>query len=248
MRKWTIIIGIAVFGFIGLWVYLYNANLPWISDATKSGTRGIAQSIGIHALDDSNASGDSKKKSETVANLPDGYYVYVGTRPMQATPKWVVVNPDSTIAWLNQNESAAIPARAPQAQAADPNPSSPVKPASAVTSDKPTQGEFESYEYPKIKWKAKPLPSGPNAIAQLHTTYEVGAPGQQGVMKYRLTVFKGDNKGAYEVQLLDSNGFKLMQFNASDFHKVPNSELMESRESIACDENEYRQARDYSVN
>jgi hypothetical protein len=105
---------------------------------------------------------------------------------------------------------------------------------------------FEEYQYPRIKWRAKPLPDAPEGIGQLSTTWEGTAP--NGSMKYRLTVFKGSGKNGYEVQILDASGFKLKQFNASDFHAVPGApNIMESRESIPCSEEEYRQARDYSI-
>jgi hypothetical protein len=105
---------------------------------------------------------------------------------------------------------------------------------------------FEDYQYPRIKWRAKPLPDAPEGIGQLSTTWD--GNGTNGSMKYRLTVFKGSGKDRYEVQILDGSGFKIKQFNASDFHAVPGApDIMESRESVPCTEDDYRKARDYSI-
>lgn len=107
----------------------------------------------------------------------------------------------------------------------------------------------EEYQYPKIKWRAKPFGDVKDAIVQLHTTYEPSAQANQpGKMNYRLVVFKVPDKDQFEIQLLDKDGFKLSQFNASDFHQIPGSaDLREARDSYACTEDEYKKVRDYSV-
>jgi hypothetical protein len=117
---------------------------------------------------------------------------------------------------------------------------------SSVGGDSP----WESYEYPLIKWKPKSLADVPNAIAQLHTTYEWTDPTHKsGIMKYRLTMFKAMEKTQCELQLLDNNGFKITQFVVSDFHKIPNApDIMEARDSQACTEEEYKKIGDYSIN
>lgn len=108
---------------------------------------------------------------------------------------------------------------------------------------------FEMYDYPTIKWKPKPLNEKPGAIAQLWTRYEAAdAANSPGKMNYRLTIFKAPDKSQVEVQLLDDMGFKLSQFNASDFHQIPgSSDIMEARESHQLSEGEYRKVRDYSI-
>jgi hypothetical protein len=119
--------------------------------------------------------------------------------------------------------------------------------------DENENSQFESYQYPTIKWRARALPDGPESIVRLWTTYEAAAknapPGTpQGTLKYRLTLFKATNKDQREVQMLDSMGFKLMQFNANDFHNMPGApEIVEARDSIQCSEDQYKKARDYSV-
>lgn len=108
---------------------------------------------------------------------------------------------------------------------------------------------IELYEYPIIKWRAKPIADVPEAIIQLWTSYEPSdQPGQQGKINYRLTVFKAPDKSNFEVQLLDQTSFKLLQFEASDFHQIPGSaELKEARDSVPCTEEMYKKVRDYSV-
>jgi hypothetical protein len=115
------------------------------------------------------------------------------------------------------------------------------------------------YDYPTIKWRAKPLADPPGAIGQLWTTYEPAEqePGQQpgksagpppGKMKYRLTVFKAPGKAQCVVELLDDKGFKLSQFDVSDFHQVPGtSDIMEARDSYPCTEEEYKRVGDYAI-
>jgi hypothetical protein len=67
-------------------------------------------------------------------------------------------------------------------------------------------------------------------------------------MKYKLTLFKASKKDVREVQLLDAMGFKLMQFNAGDFHDIPGaSDIVEARDSVPLSEDVYKNARDYSV-
>lgn len=121
----------------------------------------------------------------------------------------------------------------------------------AVSGQPPTDenSPFEMYDYPTIKWRPKPVAGVEGAIAQLWTTYETrGEGGKSGKINYRLTTFKAPNKMDYEVQLLDKNGFKLMQFNATDFHQIPgSSEILEARDSYVCDEDEYRRVQDYSI-
>ncbi len=108
---------------------------------------------------------------------------------------------------------------------------------------------FEVYDYPTIKWRAKPLPDAHGAIVQLWTRYErADEQHSAGKMNYKLTVFKAPGKHQCEVQLLDDMGFKLVQFDASDFHQIPGApDIMEARESNACTEDDYKKVRDYSI-
>jgi hypothetical protein len=112
------------------------------------------------------------------------------------------------------------------------------------------ESPVEMYDYPTIKWRAKPLGDTPSAIGQLWTTYDWSdEQHQSGIMKYRLTLFKAADKSQCEVQLLDKNGFKITQFNAGDFHKIPGAaDITEARDSHQCTEDEYKRVRDYSIN
>lgn len=124
-------------------------------------------------------------------------------------------------------------------------------PGTKVVGAADKDGTIETYDYPTIKWRAKPLAGKEGAIVQLWTTYEnsVAPAGQvSGNLKYRLTVFKAPEKQQCEVQLLDKDGFKLMQFDATDFHQMPGSaDIMEARDSNQCTEDLYRRVQDYSI-
>jgi hypothetical protein len=109
--------------------------------------------------------------------------------------------------------------------------------------------QIESSEYPTIKWKPQQLSDAPDAIVRLWTTYAADSKdATQGAMKYKLTLFKATQKDGREVQMLDSNGFKILQFNASDFHAMPGApDIVEARDSVPCSEDQYKNASDYSV-
>lgn len=111
------------------------------------------------------------------------------------------------------------------------------------------ESQIESNEYPVIKWRPKPLTDGPDAIVRLWTTFEPGAaPDQPGTMKYKLTLFKATKRDSREIQLLDRLGFKLMQFNAADFHDIPAApDIVEARDGVSLTEDQYKKARDFSV-
>jgi len=120
--------------------------------------------------------------------------------------------------------------------------------AKVITLGKTDDTQFESYAYPTIKWRPKALSDGPDAVARLWATYEPSKTDQPGVMKYKLTLFKATNKNSREVQLLDSMGFKLMQFNANDFHDIPGApDIVEARDSVSLPEDQYKKVRDYSI-
>lgn len=117
-----------------------------------------------------------------------------------------------------------------------------------ATSKTDDDSPFEEYNYPTIKWRPKQLDDAPGAIVRLWTTFEPGNNPDTGTMKYKLTLFKASNRNVREVQLLDGMGFKLFQFNASDFHDIPGaSDIVEARDSYACSEDQYKKAQDYSV-
>lgn len=114
--------------------------------------------------------------------------------------------------------------------------------------DKDKNAAFEQYDYPTIKWRAKPL-DDKGAIAQLWTRYENdGGKDPNGKMNYKLTFFKAPDKSSCEIQLLDDMGFKLAQFDVSDFHQLPGAaDITEARDSFQVSEDIYKKVRDYSI-
>ncbi|MBX9686869.1 MAG: hypothetical protein K2X27_09220 [Candidatus Obscuribacterales bacterium] len=108
---------------------------------------------------------------------------------------------------------------------------------------------YEIFDYPMIKWRAKPLTDTQGAIVQLWTRYEQpDGKDKAAAMSYRLTLFKAPDKHQCEVQLLDEMGFKITQFDAGDFHQIPGApDIMEARDSHSMTEDAYRKIRDYSI-
>lgn len=111
------------------------------------------------------------------------------------------------------------------------------------------ESAIEMYDFPTIKWRAKPLAAPVGAIGQLWTNFEcTDEQHQTGTLNYRLTLFKATDNRQCKIQLLDENGFKLMQFDVSDFHQVPGAaDVTESRDSTTCDEDKYKRAADYVI-
>ena len=109
--------------------------------------------------------------------------------------------------------------------------------------------QIESNEYPTLKWKGKPLSESADAIARLSTTFESGPnKDAQGTLKYKLDLYKASNKDSREVQLLDTQGFKLMQFTVGDFQDIPGApNIKQARDGFAFSESDYKKIRDYSV-
>jgi hypothetical protein len=232
----------------GAYVYcLVGAPEP-VSAVTRKTSLDLVHACGITAFDPPADTTETNKVLH-LSDLPEGCYIYAGPRPSQTAPRWVVVNPGGTITWLDVKRSADFSTIAATSK---PEGEPAVTKPSGSSSDKPNaaQGQeshFESYNYPMIKWQAKPLNSN-GGVAQLWTTYDSPTPGQEGNVKFRLTLFKSPNKSPHRIQLLDEGGFKIMEFKASDFDDVPGTQLMEARESFSCPEAQYRQARDYAIN
>ncbi len=123
-------------------------------------------------------------------------------------------------------------------------------PWSKSISQADSNSPFEMYDYPTIKWRPRPFADPDGAIAQLWTRYEWNDnTHSSGKMNYRLTVFKAPGKTQCTVQLLDDKGFKITQFDATDFHQVPGApDIMEARDSFAVTEDQYKKVGDYAVN
>jgi hypothetical protein len=234
VKKFAIITALVLVALVGAWTYACCANVPWVSDMARGATHNVALSMGLHVFEPANTAAGEPKK-ETVANLPAGYYIFAGDRPAHSAPKWVVVNADASIQWLN----------------VDPSENRPTSAASGATplGGTPTNGAWEDYKYPTIKWKAKPLAKIQGGAAQLLTKYEATPEGKPGVVRYLLTVMKDSSKRPRVVQLLDENGLKIQDFTVTDWLDVAGSDdFVQARDSFAMSEEDYRRVRDYTVN
>lgn len=188
-------------------------------------------------------------------DLQPGYYIFMGMQPGRTAPKGFTINSAGVVNWQDPNKLAddgAIPAEPPRSKG------KPAPPAGSRASSE----QFESYNYPMIKWKPKAISRIPGAIVQLATTFELNE------MKYKLTLFKtpsevkvSGSQGVQEasnalmvpsrvsVQLLDQNGFKLIEFSigSQQWDQIPGTNVLEARDKLNCNEWDYRRSRDYSV-
>lgn len=225
--------------------------------------------VGLCAVTWMAAQAVAPAQSQDRSALPEGYYLFLGTAPGESEGKWLVINPDGKVSWLADK---TVGSAAKETGGARKVHSSSGAKRKDSGSSQASDSQFDTYDYPHIKWKAKsfldappPLPVSfarqrlgmgvetfalqrppSDAIVQLVTTFEAASDSvRNGRMKYILTVFKAIPRNC-EVQLLDKSGFKVVQFTASDFHVIsPN--LVEARADVSCSEDDYKQARDYSV-
>jgi hypothetical protein len=233
VKKYAIIAAVIVVAVLGAWTYACCANVPWVSDMARGATHNVALSMGLHVFDPASSTGTEEKK-QTVTNLPEGYYLFLGAKPAHSAAKWVVVSPGGGIDWLKTD-----PAQAPTVMPATGAP---------TTSATATTGEWEQYNYPTVKWKAKPIPHVDGGVAQLQTTFEPGADDKPGTVKYTLTVLKDPSKRGRRILLLDKDGFKVCEFAASDWQDVAASDFIQARDNFPMMEEDYRRVRDYTVN
>ncbi|MBX9721037.1 MAG: hypothetical protein K2X81_06570, partial [Candidatus Obscuribacterales bacterium] len=185
-----------------------------------------------------------------------------------SSPRAFTINSLGTVVWEELSKNNEDKANA-EIQRSKPKPKQRNSTASA-------NDQYETYNYPFIKWKPKPISSIPGAIVQLSTTYELGT------LKYKLSLFKPSstqptvmkpsvkqsqqgiqelannaNQGlqlstipySIDIQLLDANGFKLTGFSIQQrsWDVVPGTTVFEAREQIGCQEWDYKRSCDYTV-
>src|SRR6185437_16842882 len=112
LRTCLVILGCLTVGFLAY--PLIWQSQPVMGLVNK--TNGEANKLGIHVFDGLTGSHSGDSDDPKAAKLPDGYYVYVGSRPFESAPKWVAVNADGSISWMNAG------ATSPQPEKKDPLP------------------------------------------------------------------------------------------------------------------------------
>lgn len=217
--------------------------------------------------------------------LPPGDYVYLGERNTGSAPKTFSIDTKGSILWNNQDgkraplESESAATNQPSAdqtsskshkrlglplfngkksqlsgQNQDPN-ATRTQQLRGSKKWQPISGQFESYNFPTIEWKPKPVAGTTEGIAQLSTTMEAGTSrfvsGFVNVLKLRLRLLKCPISpvGGWTVTLLDKNGFRILDVCLYQFHQVAGTDMFEgqaSKESVS--EIDYRRAVDYTVN
>lgn len=187
--------------------------------------------------------------------LPPGFYIFIGRTPGSSSPRYVLVNDDGTIRWDASINQSGKDKGGKQ--------TSTVLSQLQKANEPEKKGEFESYDYPFIKWKPKILPTG--ALVQLETTFEGQnnssefVPGYSrsvrgsGTLKYKVNVFGRGNilipSQGLQIDLLDKRGFSLVNFpiSASAFGLITGTSVMEARGTYRISEDDYRKAADFSA-
>lgn len=187
------------------------------------------------------ASGDSSNSSASqdnnaFPNLKAGSYLYLGTQPGKQPVRAFSVNSLGEINWTTNTKDllSAIKDQLPQEKLSSPQ-------GSAI--QQAGSENFETYNYPMIKWQPKPIPNMPGAFIQLLTLYD-------GKLKYKTTLFKATYlPRSLNIVLLDQFGFKLCDVHISqnDWTQLPGTNLYEARNDGFCSEQEYRKARDFAI-
>lgn len=177
--------------------------------------------------------------AQDASKLPSGYYIYMGPKPGATPPIGLTLNWDGSIVWQNNDKAPA--------QTEKPQPKSvPRENSSTPVSDDSVQWEIRNY--PFIKWKAHHITTIPGGIAQLSTNYDDAS--FQSPLKCKLVLGKiAQIPNEVKVQLLDANGFKLIEVRiyGGSFHPVPGTIFVEANTDHYCNEQEYRKVRDYLV-
>ena len=182
---------------------------------------------------------------ESKSKLPPGYYIYTGRRLGASPPRYVVISEDGTFRWddtLRNGSAQSEPKKTDNSSIS----------SAPKTTDPEVKGEFESYDYPFIKWKPKLLPTG--ALVQLETMLDESTNEYRPRLKYKMYVFvKGGNlipSNGIQINLLDVRGFSLGNFSISSnsFSLVSGSQqVLEARGTTNISEIDYKRAVDYSV-
>jgi hypothetical protein len=179
------------------------------------------------------------------SKLPAGYYIFMGRQPGSSPPKAVVINDDGSIHW--QDVGKAPVAQSDRASNQAPQPVA----KSGQLPENHSGSQWEMYKYPMIRWRPHPITTVPGGVAQLTTTFDSTAGSySEAAVKYKLTLFNvPEIPYDVQVQLLDGNGFKVLEFQVyqSAFHPVPGTSLIEVSDECTCTEKAYKQARDYTV-
>jgi len=186
--------------------------------------------------------------AQSTSDLPAGYYIYVGSKLGETPPKAVIIDSKGRTSWLDDSSGQS---QKQTRKTVSPMESSPAETTGQLTHATDQSANWESYNYPLIKWKTHSITTDSSGAAQLTTTFETTHTGY-GTLKYKL-IFKGKpllNYASRSVQLLDTNGFKLKEIdiNSYSFHPVPGTALWEATGDVSCYEKDYRPVSDYTVN
>jgi hypothetical protein len=178
------------------------------------------------------------------SKLLPGYYIFIGRQPGSSAPRYVFVGDNGSVRWDN---GVPVSQSSRDSSARPDGPTFTPPPLKSETSQK---GEYDTYEYPFIKWKPKILATG--ALVQLETTMESGYH-SRGNIKYKVNVLVRGSAimpaQGLHVDLLDKRGFSLCSFSigARDFGLIAGTSVMEAHGTTYVTEEDYQKAVDYTV-
>ncbi len=186
----------------------------------------------------------AQAESERDKNLPAGDYLYLGA-PGQA-PRAFSISSAGDISWKEN-----VPKTNVQIAVAGVGQLGENRDISRKPKKRNRNFQWDYRKYPIIRWKAHPVTIMPGASAQMNTSFDTKEDMfGRGLLKYSMRISEfPPNCEAVGIQLLDANGFKLIEFDIArnQFHPVPGSSVLEASDEQPCKKKEYWQARDYLV-
>ena len=111
------------------------------------------------------------------SNLPEGMYVYLGNPVGIGQPRIFVINNNGQVRWQGESRGSALSRAVSPSETRQPtdlnrthDEDSRGQPEERLKPAKPrSESNFESYNYPVIKWKAKAVPGEPHGVARKYS-------------------------------------------------------------------------------
>lgn len=197
------------------------------------------------------------------ADLPEGYYLYLGKDINDSVNKRLKITADGHIHWIpaetaeQDKEESGLFSRfrkKTNGGISQPEPNGQVSKSSGTNPD--GSDLIDSFivenRYPFIKWRTVPVSGtySDDSVCQLTTTMEKMGVIYTERMKVSIVLAKLPRFPNFvQVHFLDKDGFKIFQFaiRGDCFHQIPGNDAIEAKETINCDENIYRKTKQYAV-
>lgn len=197
------------------------------------------------------------------SDLPEGYYLYLGKELNDSLNKRLKITADGHIHWMpvegagQDKEDGGLFSRFRKKPIGANNQTETNGQATGSSGTKSDGSDncdslIAENRYPFIKWRTVPVSGSysDDSVCQLTTTMEKMGVIYTERMKVSIVLAKLPRfPSVVEVNLLDKDGFKIFQFaiRGDCFHHIPGNDAIEAKETINCDENIYRKAKQYAV-